>query len=178
MMIQFLRGDKQSLEASEYIPADGQPIYEKDTNLLKVGNGSSSYSALPYLGYSAGGMNWVEINGLYTPTASSDSSQVSTRAPDPSTDFYLKYYIPTSCAGALVYLGPYNIPHSYLAVIKNSHDNGLMYISFAGFYADGTSSLAIKESSWDQSNNIVDIHLFVSGVSNPQYILYLTDPTA
>lgn len=177
-MIQFLRGDKASLEASEYIPADGQPIYEKDTNLLKVGNGSSNYSALPYLGYSAGGMNWVEINGLYTPTLSSDSSQVSTRAPEPATDFYLRYYLPSSCAGALVYLGLKNIPDSYLAIIKNSRTDGVVYVSLAGFYADGSPGLAIRDVSYDQSSNIVDIHLFVSSVSTPQYILYLTDPTA
>ena len=49
-MIQFLRGNKSQLEASQTIFGDGQPIFEKDTGQLKVGNGIDVFSSLPYVG--------------------------------------------------------------------------------------------------------------------------------
>lgn len=54
-MIQFLRGNKSQLEASQTIFGDGQPIYEKDTGQLKVGNGVDVFSSLPYVGASSSG---------------------------------------------------------------------------------------------------------------------------
>lgn len=54
-MIQFLRGNKSQLEASQTIFGDGQPIFEKDTGQLKVGNGVDVFSSLPYVGASSSG---------------------------------------------------------------------------------------------------------------------------
>lgn len=54
-MIQFLRGNKSQLEASRTIFGDGQPIFEKDTGQLKVGNGVDVFSSLPYVGASSSG---------------------------------------------------------------------------------------------------------------------------
>ena len=52
-MIQFLRGNKSQLETSQTIFGDGQPIFEKDTGQLKVGNGIDVFSSLPYVGASS-----------------------------------------------------------------------------------------------------------------------------
>lgn len=49
MAIQFLRGTKSKVAASTKVLADGQPLYEKDTNKLKVGDGSTEVKSLPYV---------------------------------------------------------------------------------------------------------------------------------
>ena len=49
MAIQFLRGTKSKVEASTKVLADGQPLYETDTNKLKVGDGSTQAKSLPYV---------------------------------------------------------------------------------------------------------------------------------
>lgn len=53
-MIQLLRGNSSTLNASQQIFAEGQPIFEKDTQKLKIGNGVDIYSALKYIGESGG----------------------------------------------------------------------------------------------------------------------------
>lgn len=54
-MIQLLRGTKSQLDSYQTVIAEGQPVFEKDTGQLKIGNGSSIYSALPYVGAGSGG---------------------------------------------------------------------------------------------------------------------------
>ena len=49
MAIQFLRGTKSKVQASNKVLADGQPLYEKDTHKLKVGDGSTAAKSLPYI---------------------------------------------------------------------------------------------------------------------------------
>lgn len=49
MAIQFLRGPKSKVEASNKVLADGQPLYEKDTHKLKIGDGSTAAKSLPYI---------------------------------------------------------------------------------------------------------------------------------
>lgn len=49
MAIQFLRGTKSKVAASTEVLADGQPLYETDTNKLKVGDGSTQAKSLPYV---------------------------------------------------------------------------------------------------------------------------------
>ena len=49
MAIQFLRGTKSNVTASTKVLADGQPLYEKDTHKLKVGDGSTQAKSLPYI---------------------------------------------------------------------------------------------------------------------------------
>lgn len=53
-MIQLLRGNSSTLNASQQIFAEGQPVFEKDTQKLKIGNGVDIYSALKYIGESSG----------------------------------------------------------------------------------------------------------------------------
>lgn len=56
-MIQFLRGTQAALNSSQQIFPEGQPIYEKDTHQLKIGDGVNNYSGLPYIGGSSGGQS-------------------------------------------------------------------------------------------------------------------------
>lgn len=49
MAIQFLRGTKSKVTASTKVLSDGQPLYEKDTHKLKVGDGSTEAKSLPYV---------------------------------------------------------------------------------------------------------------------------------
>lgn len=49
MAIQFLRGTQSKVAASTRVLADGQPLYETDTNKLKVGDGSTEAKSLPYV---------------------------------------------------------------------------------------------------------------------------------
>ena len=49
-MIQFLRGTQSQLNSSSQILSSGQPVFESDTGQLKIGNGSSRISELPYVG--------------------------------------------------------------------------------------------------------------------------------
>lgn len=61
-MIQLLRGTKSQLDSYQTVIAEGQPIFEKDTGQLKIGNGSSIYSALPYVGASSGSAD-IQLQG-------------------------------------------------------------------------------------------------------------------
>lgn len=180
-MIQFLRGDKASLEASEYVPADGQPIYEKDTNLLKVGNDSSNYSALPYLGCSAGGMNWVEINGAYEPentTSLQSSSSIEPRAPTPTVTKHLRYYIPSGCIGFILDVGFQEGERGYLTVILSRIDINNPLLSITTNNVLQQHSQATLSYSYNSNSRIVDVSVDLYYLSIPQYILCLTDPTA
>lgn len=49
MAIQFLRGTKSKVQSSNKVLADGQPLYEKDTHKLKIGDGSTAAKSLPYI---------------------------------------------------------------------------------------------------------------------------------
>lgn len=63
-MIQFLRGTQTQLNSSSQVFAAGQPIFESDSGQLKIGNGSSRYSSLPYVGSifeSSGGGSGLEM---------------------------------------------------------------------------------------------------------------------
>lgn len=55
MAIQFLRGTKSAITAENPVLLAGQPCVELDTGQLKIGNGSTAYNSLPYVGDGAGG---------------------------------------------------------------------------------------------------------------------------
>lgn len=57
-MIQFYRGESSKFESINPILGAGQPGYEIDTHKLKIGDGSTKYNNLPYIG---GGNIQIEI---------------------------------------------------------------------------------------------------------------------
>lgn len=61
-MIQFLRGTQAALNSSQQVFPEGQPIYEKDTHQLKIGDGVNSYSGLPYIGGSSSSSYEVHLD--------------------------------------------------------------------------------------------------------------------
>lgn len=66
-MIQLLRGTKSQLETSQTVFADGQPVFEKDTGQLKIGNGIGNFASLPYVGNSSS--SWTRIQADVEPNA-------------------------------------------------------------------------------------------------------------
>lgn len=64
-MIQFLRGNKAQLNSSINVIADGQPVFEKDTGQLKIGNGVNLFKDLPYVGISNSGEESYDMNSGY-----------------------------------------------------------------------------------------------------------------
>ena len=68
--IQFKRGTKANLEEKLVpeqlgVPAKGEPIWETDTNKLKIGDGLSSYTNLPY--FSNDSIDEIILEGYYDP---------------------------------------------------------------------------------------------------------------
>ena len=49
MIFQFVRGTFESLTRANPVFREGEPVYERDTRKLKIGDGFSPYSELPYL---------------------------------------------------------------------------------------------------------------------------------
>lgn len=60
-MIQFRRGTVSQATSLNETLAEGQPFLETDTNKLKIGNGSSAYSDLPYIGGGNSGKIYATI---------------------------------------------------------------------------------------------------------------------
>lgn len=60
-VIQFLRGTAAQLSSTNQIVSEGQPVFEKDTGQLKIGDGTSLYKDLPYVGQS-------QLSDLVPPT--------------------------------------------------------------------------------------------------------------
>lgn len=54
MAIQMLRGTKSAITAENPVLLAGQPCVELDTGQMKVGNGTTAYNSLPYVGGSTG----------------------------------------------------------------------------------------------------------------------------
>lgn len=49
-MIQFMRGNSSSVISENPVLAAGQPFFETNTHKLKIGDGSTYYNSLPYIG--------------------------------------------------------------------------------------------------------------------------------
>lgn len=54
MAIQFLRGTKSAIAAENPVLLAGQPCVETDTGQMKVGNGTTAYNSLTYVGSGTG----------------------------------------------------------------------------------------------------------------------------
>ena len=50
MAIQLLRGDANKIKAKNPVLEAGQPCVELDTGQMKVGDGTTAYNSLPYVG--------------------------------------------------------------------------------------------------------------------------------
>jgi hypothetical protein len=68
--LQFKRGTAKALKQNNPLLSAGQPAYETDTHLLKVGDGFTYYNSLPYIGAGEKGADgksayqlWLEFGG-------------------------------------------------------------------------------------------------------------------
>jgi hypothetical protein len=48
--LQFKRGTAKAFAQVDPVLMYGEPSFEKDTNKMKIGNGNTKYSDLPYIG--------------------------------------------------------------------------------------------------------------------------------
>lgn len=74
-MIQFMRGSHDTLISNNPTLGSGQPAYELDTHKMKVGDGSTSYVDLPYIGDGAAAE--YKLDAPSSLTGSSDIEQIS-----------------------------------------------------------------------------------------------------
>ena len=70
--IKFRRDTSANWTSVNPIPAQGEPCYETDTGKLKIGNGSDSYTTLPYV--SDGGSGGAIIDDTTATTTTTYSS--------------------------------------------------------------------------------------------------------
>lgn len=118
-MIQFLRGTQAALNSSQQIFPEGQPIYEKDTHQLKIGDGVNNYSGLPYIG----------------------SSGVDVVLAESSSSLTIKYYELGS--GHRVTLGRYRLGRNALQGMKSVVEGNRLALWYGGdtqlnFYSIGS----------------------------------------
>lgn len=168
-MIQFLRGNKSQLEASQTIFGDGQPIFEKDTGQLKVGNGVDVFSSLPYVGTSS----------------SSESSDTWIHGSSASNDWYYK----DLSDGHRIMIGSYEFSHSALGEYSNAFNDDFTLGCSPGASINvlwnNADALSMSQIYWANVNitssaTYVDVWVSgmeVSGVSlNIKHgVMYLTD---
>lgn len=145
-MIQFLRGTQSQLNSSSQILSSGQPVFESDTGQLKIGNGSSRISELPYVGSifaSEGG-----DGGSSTYTRVSDSISYI----DVTSNFRIVRWVMTT-----------GINVAWLGTVVNSLDTELGQMAYKTVTDSGQLSVTIKNSETNPYlyNNIPYAHLDV-----------------
>ena len=87
--IQLKRGTKANLEAvlvGDKKPAAGEPIYELDTNKLKIGDGTHSYAELEYIG---GSIDASILFGYYLNNKFYTDSTYTVELPKDNTKLYI-----------------------------------------------------------------------------------------
>lgn len=72
-MIQFLRGDANSVNSSVVVPADGQPVFNKTDKLLYIGDGVTQVKNLEPLA----GLNALIYNTVYETSNTSAPSSIN-----------------------------------------------------------------------------------------------------
>nr|WP_278548404.1 hypothetical protein [Catenibacterium mitsuokai] len=75
MAIQFLRGTKSAIAAENPVLLAGQPCVETDTGQMKVGNGTTAYNSLPYVGSTGASVSYGSSS-----TAAGTAAKVATIA--------------------------------------------------------------------------------------------------
>lgn len=129
-MIQFLRGTQSQLNSSSQILSSGQPVFESDTGQLKIGNGSSRISELPYVGSifaSEGG--------------DSGSNSTYTRVDDS-----LSYIDITPNFRIVRWVWSTGINVAWLGTVVNSLDTEIGQMAYKTVTDNGSLSLTIKNS--------------------------------
>ena len=72
-MIQFLRGDANSVNSSVVVPADGQPVFNKTDKLLYIGDGATQLKNLEPIA----GLNALIYNTVYETSNTSVPSSIN-----------------------------------------------------------------------------------------------------
>ena len=129
-MIQFLRGTQSQLNSSSQILSSGQPVFESDTGQLKIGNGSSRISELPYVG------------SIFASEGGDDGSSTYTRVSDS-----ISYIDVTSNFRIVRWVVTTGINVVWLRTVVNSLDTEYDQMAYkASTDPSGSLSLTIKNS--------------------------------
>lgn len=159
-IVQIKRGGEQELDSSSYIPKDGELIYNKDENNIKVGDGSSKISALNYIG----GNNSLFINGGGLSCIPSD---VMRQIQDNMTDRTIDSSTPIEINGRGIFFGLVNPWSQYDTTL--SIDGNLTISMEGSFSASHNYAILCKEFTTpysDMIKNIIDgINYRVLGMS-------------
>lgn len=146
-MIQFLRGTQTQLNSSSQVFAARQPIFESDSGQLKIGNGSSRYSSLPYVG------------SIFESSGGDSSTSTYTRVNNS-----ISYIDVTSNFRIVRWVLSTGINVAWLGTVVNSLDTSIGQMAYkADTTGSGNLSLTIKNSETNPYlyNNIPYAHLDV-----------------
>lgn len=80
-MIQFMRGSSSQVQSDNPVLAAGQPFYETDTHKMKVGDGSTVYVDLPYIGDGLAAQYKLDAPTSLSGSADIEQISVSWRSP-------------------------------------------------------------------------------------------------
>lgn len=128
-MIQFLRGTQSQLNSSSQILSSGQPVFESDTGQLKIGNGSSRISELPYVGSIFASEGGDSSNSTYT-----------------KVDDTLSYIDVTPNFRIVRWVWSTGINAVWLGTVVNSLDTASGQMAYKTVTDNGSLSLTIKNS--------------------------------
>ena len=150
-MIQFLRGTQSQLNSSSQILSSGQPVFESDTGQLKIGNGSSRISELPYVG------------SIFASEGGDESSSTYTRVSDS-----ISYIDVTSNFRIVRWVVTTGINVVWLRTVVNSLDTEIGQMAYKTVTNSGSLSLTIKNSDTTPYlyNNILYAHMDVYDRNN------------
>lgn len=150
-MIQFLRGTQSQLNSSSQILSSGQPVFESDTGQLKIGNGSSRISELPYVG------------SIFASEGGDESSSTYTRVSDS-----ISYIDVTSNFRIVRWVMTTGINVAWLRTVVNSLDTEIGQMAYKTVTNSGSLSLTIKNSDTTPYlyNNILYAHMDVYDRNN------------
>lgn len=86
--IRLRRDSSANLIANNPILASGEPMFTHDTDMLKIGNGSSTWSALPNQ-IKSDPFGISGASGIYNMISISSGSYVALGSYDPNTIYFL-----------------------------------------------------------------------------------------
>lgn len=195
--IQLRRDSSTNWVQNNPIPAQGEPCYETDTGKLKIGNGSTPYNSLPYIGDGSGGvtdaytkaetdelLNTKEDNitalsplTLEQKTSSTGSvgftvSEVNTLMPS-SDVISLDYSLSSPTTIASEFNNYIVVPYSYQekTVVRIPCNSGALPTNntsvFLGYLEDGVVQPLVYFPICQSTNNASTKYVYTMDTNNP-----------
>lgn len=164
-MIQFRRGTASAASTANEVLAAGQPFVETDTSKLKIGDGSTAFNDLPYIGGSGGKKYATVVVGTSTAGYTADQVDFLCDGVDDQVEINaaLQRTVVSSDAITVVYVlpGTYNLSQTvefptassgsnYQCILSGSGRKSTKFVSTvaptSGLSTDGTNSSSMNNS--------------------------------